>query len=134
MAKIKHGTTHKTTKRYLRITAGPLKHQYVHRIVAAAMIGRDLKKDEEVHHRDRDRRNCHFSNLTIWGEKDHGWISAKQAFYMRVKDEKEKKEWDAFMNEKEDIQRTSILTAKGLGKAWQYKDGQLQKEWDTRNL
>lgn len=133
MAKHKHGTTHKTTKRYLRITAGPLYGHYVHRVVAAALIGRELKKDEEVHHRDQDRRNCHFSNLVIWGSKDHGWISAKQAYYMRMKDEKEKKEWDAFMQEHEKIQVEGIQAAKASGKPWYYQDGQLKNEWESRH-
>lgn len=133
MAKHKHGTSHKTTKRYLRITAGPLRWQYVHRIVAAAWIGRDLTKDEEVHHRDQDRRNCHFSNLVIWGEKDHGWVSAKQSYYMKCKDEKEKKEWDAFMVEQEKEQVEAVHTAKALGKAWYYQDGQLQQKWEQRD-
>ncbi len=47
---MKTGTTCKTTKRYPRCTAGPLRHKYIHRIVAAALLGRELTKDEEVHH------------------------------------------------------------------------------------
>jgi len=132
MAKHRHGITHKTTKGYLRINAGPLRNQYLHRVVAAAWIGRDLTKDEEVHHRDQNRKNCHFSNLIIWGEKDHGWISAKQAFFMKNRDEQLKKEWDAFMDEQEKKQVSAIYAAKASGKAWYYQDGILKQEWETK--
>jgi len=40
MGLMRAGVTNKTTKGYPRVTAGPLRHQYVHRIVAAALIGR----------------------------------------------------------------------------------------------
>lgn len=92
--------THKSQKGYPRVSAGPLRNQYVHRIVAEAMLGRPLKDDEEVHHKDGDKKNFHPSNLMVLGQSDHGWVSAKQAFYMRVKDGKLKAEWDEFMEQK----------------------------------
>lgn len=106
--RFKTGTTCKTTKNYPRVTAGPLRYQYIHRIVAAAMLGRDLKKDEEVHHRDGDERNFHFSNLVIRGQKDHGWISAKQAWYMKEQDGKLKEVWEKFIKEEDERQHRDI--------------------------
>jgi hypothetical protein len=96
------GTTTKTTKGYPRMTAGPLRNQYIHRIVAAALLGRTLTRDEEVHHVNGDRRNCWFTNLWVIGEVDHGWVSAKQHWFMKNRDERLKKEWDQFMAEEAD--------------------------------
>lgn len=127
-----NGTTVKTTKRYPRVTAGPLRNQYVHRVVAAVMIGRDLNKDEEVHHKDQDRLNFHFSNLVIRGHYDHGWISAKQAHFMRHKDDALKAEWDAFMEEEDRKQTEEIAAARNAGEPWQYEDGKLQQKWEER--
>jgi HNH endonuclease len=116
------------------MTAGPLRNQLVHRIVAAAMIGRDLKKDEEVHHRDTNRLNPHWSNLIVMGNKDHGWVSAKQAWFMRDRDAKEKAEWDQFMADKATEFQLEVAEARGEGKPWQAtkKDGMLESEWESR--
>lgn len=111
------GTTYKTTKGYPRVTAGPLRNQYVHRVVAAAMLGRELRKDEEVHHRDGDRRNFWFSNLLVLGSTDHGWVSAKQAHFMRTLDAIEKDAWEKYMTE---IPQES-------------PDGSIREGWENRN-
>jgi hypothetical protein len=63
----KTGTTCKTTKRYPRVTAGPLRNKYIHRVVAAALLGRELERSEEVHHKDEDRRNFNWDNLMVLG-------------------------------------------------------------------
>lgn len=99
MAKLQRGI-HKHVKGYPRVSAGPLRHQLVHRIVAAAMLGRPLKPDEEVHYRDGNKLNFSHENLMVLGSKDHGWVSAKQASFMRRKDAQLKKEFDEFMDEK----------------------------------
>ena len=130
---LKNGSTHKTTKGYIRITAGPLRNQYLHRIVAAAMIGRPLTKDEEVDHRDRNKLNPWFTNLIIRGEKDHGWVSAKQAHFMRHKDAKEKAEFEAFLAEQDRKQAEEIAAARCEGKPWYGKDGQLAKAWEDEH-
>ncbi len=127
------GTTCKTTKGYPRVTAGPLRHQYVHRIVAAAMLGRDLKKDEQVDHRDRNKLNFHYSNLIVRGELDHAWVSAKQAWYMKhIKEPSDKKEWDEFMAEKDAERMEEIAVAKASGAEWVCDDGKLEKDWEGR--
>jgi len=44
---------------------------YVHRIQAMKMLGRYLKNDEVVHHKDEDPSNNEFSNLEIMTRKQH---------------------------------------------------------------
>lgn len=127
------GTTCKTTKSYPRVTAGPLRHQYIHRVVAAAMIGRELTKDEQVNHKDRCKTNFHFSNLFILGKNDHGWVTARQAWYMKELDIKQKSEWDRFMAEQEAQQVREIAEAKAADRPWECVDGQLIEKWENRN-
>lgn len=117
MPGLKNGHTRKTTKKYPRFTAGPLRGQYVHRVVAAAMLGRKLRKDEQVDHRDHDKLNCWFTNLIIRGESDHGWVSAKQAWYMKQKDGRLKQEWDEFMAAKDVEQQVEICKTKSQSRS-----------------
>lgn len=126
---ISHGITYKTTKGYPRFSSGPLRHQYVHRVIAAAMLGRELKKDEEVHHIDADKRNCHFLNLHVMGEVDHGWVTTKQCWFMKNRDEGEKKRWDAFINEEAERQKKEIAAAKGNSEEWNYQDGEIDQRY-----
>lgn len=44
---------------------------YVHRIQAMKMLGRYLKDNEVVHHKDEDPSNNEFSNLEIMTRKQH---------------------------------------------------------------
>lgn len=133
MAKYRNGQ-HIHKKGYPRMSAGPLRHQLLHRLIAAAMIGRDLKKDESVHHKDGNRLNCHWSNLIIMGFKDHGWVSSKQEWYMREKDRREKLQWDEYMAEKDAEFRDEVSAAKAEGVPWQntHIDGEMQQEWEAR--
>lgn len=126
------GTTYKTTKGYPRVTAGPLRHKYVHRIVAAALLGRELERSEEVHHKDGNRKNFNWDNLMVLGSQDHGWVSAKQAWYMRELDVKLKQEWDEFMSEEEKKFDEQIREAKKEGKPWSVQDGQIEERWENR--
>ena len=132
---MKTGTTCKTTKRYPRVTAGPHRHKYVHRMIAAAMLGRELERDEEVHHKNSDRRDFAFQNLFILGNADHGWVSAKQAYYMRVLDIKQKREWDDFMSEQYEEQTQRIASARAEGAAVVLPDdGYVQEQWEKKNV
>ena len=47
----------------LQISAGPLRGQYVHRLVLEAKLGRKLADDEEAHHLNADRLDCRPENL-----------------------------------------------------------------------
>lgn len=121
-------------KGYLWIKAGPCRDQLVHRLVAAAYIGRELDKSEEIHHIDADKRNPHWMNLLVLGSKDHSWVSQRQAHYMRTKDLAEKREWDEFMAERDAEFRREVMEAKSAKVAWRMrKDGKLESKWKHRN-
>lgn len=84
---------------YLRISAGPLRGVRVHTLVMEAKLGRKLAKDEQVdHYPDPDKLNCSPDNLRVLGIREHGAVSAKQAWYFKeheIKSEKEWQEWFA---------------------------------------
>lgn len=130
---MKNGTTAKTTKGYPRVTAGPLRNQYVHRIVAAALLGRELTKDEQVHHKDGDRRNFWFTNLFVLGEMDHGWVSSKQKWFMDNRDDRLLKEWNEFMAAEAERFTASALHDKHSGTVSMSVDGKLQERWENRH-
>lgn len=128
------GTTARTTKGYLRVTAGPCRHEYVHRIVAAAMLGRELKDDEQVHHRNNNKLDPRHGNLLIVGENDHGWVSAKQAYFMEhIKEVGDKAEWDEFMDEQAAKQERQIAACKANGIPVEIGDNALELAWAVRN-
>ena len=127
------GTTARTTKGYLRVTAGPCRWQYVHRIVAEALLGRPLRRDEEVHHRNGDRRDPRAANLLILGSSDHGWLTAKQNYFMKYLDDREKKHWDGWMIAYGNTQSQEIAKAKVAGVPWQPpSDGSMQEAWQAQ--
>ncbi len=87
---------HITRKGYARFNLnGKRKGEYVHRYEAAKKIGRALKPAEEVHHGRGGKLDWSHGNLTVIGSTEHGWISARQAFWMRVLDVKAEKEFYA---------------------------------------
>lgn len=91
------------SKGYLVIKAGPLRDWRVHEVVAEGMLRRDLRKDEEVHHRDEDKLNPRFTNLQVLGKKEHGAVTAKQRWYLRTNDIKIKAEWDEYFDNLEEM-------------------------------
>ncbi|MHB1952449.1 MAG: HNH endonuclease signature motif containing protein [Sulfobacillus sp.] len=86
-------------KGYPRIGAGPLRGQRLHRIIAAAKLGRRLKPDEDVHHLDGNKLNFHPDNLEIMDHRDHGCVSAKQHWYVKENDIRMKDEFDQYFGE-----------------------------------
>jgi hypothetical protein len=127
---MKNGLTFKTTKKYPRVTAGPLRHKYVHRIVAAALIGRELTKDEEVHHKDGNRLNFNWDNLMVLGSKDHGWVSSKQNWYMKEHDFLLKQQWDDYMDEEYKRFDADVALAKANGVPYNVEDGQMRERFE----
>jgi len=129
----KRGTgTHVHSKGYLRVGKGPCKNLYVHRLVAAAMLGRELTKDEQVHHRNNDKLDPRYWNLLIMGEKDHGWVSALQAYYMaNIKEVEDKREWEEFMDEQAAIQAHQLAVARVTGVPLEIRDGRLEAAWEA---
>jgi hypothetical protein len=83
---------------YLRIMAGPLRKKYVHVLVAEAKLGRKLRRDEHVHHKDGDTRNPAPDNLLVIGEAVHGAVSARQYWYLKQKFSREEAAWRAFLD------------------------------------
>lgn len=83
-----------TKKGYPRFhSRGPRKGEYVHRYEMAKKLGRPLREDEEVHHGRGGKLDWSWGNLTVMGTSEHGWASARQAFWMRVLDVKAEKEF-----------------------------------------
>jgi hypothetical protein len=81
---------------YPRYTSGKYRGQYVHRVKMRLRLGRKLKRDETVHHRNRNKQDFAARNLQVLDSRTHGWVSAKQYWYMKGKDIQAKKEWDKY--------------------------------------
>jgi hypothetical protein len=63
-------------------------------------MGRKLKKDEDVHHRNGNKLDFRFRNLEVHGHSEHGWYSSKQFWFMREKDKREEKRWNEHFKSK----------------------------------
>lgn len=85
-------------KGYPRITAGPQRHKYVHILIAEGMLGRELKRDEHVHHIDGNTKNPKWTNLLVLGEAIHNAVSARQYWYLKQKYSQERAAWWAFFD------------------------------------
>ncbi len=94
-----NGGVHIDERGYLRISAGPHRGRRVHEMIAEAMMGRELKPDEQVHHRNSDKLDCDWRNLEVLGINEHGAVSSRQAWYFKLHDIREKAEWDEFWAE-----------------------------------
>lgn len=51
--------------KYIRVCAGPQKDMYVHRLVAEAILGRELLPSECVDHVDGDPQNNRWTNIRV---------------------------------------------------------------------
>lgn len=85
-------------KGYPRYTSGPYRNRYVHRVKAALMLGRELTKDEDVHHVNGNKVDFSTRNLSVIGHTQHGYISAKQHFWVTVVLEERMRKWYAEYN------------------------------------
>jgi len=86
-------------KGYIRISAGPQRGKRLHRLIAAAKVGRPLTKDEDVHHADGNKLNNAPRNIHVEGHREHGCVSAKQHHVLKGLDISLKGEWDAYFEE-----------------------------------
>ena len=93
--KATRGTTI-TAKGYIRITAGPQRGMYLHRLLAAFKIGRPLTKDEDAHHVNGCKLDFGYDNIKVLGHREHGCVSAKQHFVLEKMDVHLKSEWDKY--------------------------------------
>lgn len=60
---------------YLRISAGPQRGKYVHRLIAEGLLRRRLKPWETVDHKNQDSLDCDPPNLQVLSWSDHGKVS-----------------------------------------------------------
>lgn len=81
-------------KGYPRISAGPYRGVRVHTLVAEAMLGRKLLRSEDVHHKDENKLNPHWTNLEVIDHRAHGFVSSKQAHVKKMHEERNKQEWE----------------------------------------
>lgn len=88
--------TYLSDKGYPRLSAGPERGKYVHILIAEAMMGRELKRDEIVHHKDGDRCNPRWTNLLVINERVHNAVSARQYWYLKQKFAREQAAWLAY--------------------------------------
>ena len=60
---------------YLRISAGPCRNVYVHRLVAEALLRRRLRPNEPVDHKNRNSLDPDPTNLQVVSWADHAKIT-----------------------------------------------------------
>lgn len=95
-------------KGYWRYSAGPNRGKRVHRVLMAEHVGRQLRKDEVVHHRDGNKQNNREHadgkwNLDLMGEAQHNAVSSKQYWYLRkFVWPQEKQAWESYFGEAHD--------------------------------
>ena len=90
------------SKGYWCYSAGEHRGKRVHRVLMEKHLGRKLRKDEIVHHRDTNKLNFgdHWDgkwNLEIMGEAQHNAVSAKQYWFLKKFIwPRETQEWDEY--------------------------------------
>lgn len=67
-------------KSYLRVKVAG-KARLAHRVVASAMLGRELHDDEVVNHIDGDTTNNAFVNLEVTSHKGNVWHAVESGLY-----------------------------------------------------
>ena len=89
-------------KGYWRYSCGPNRGKRVHRVMMEEYLGRTLRKDEHVHHRDDNKQNNGLHddgkwNLEVLGEAQHNAVSSKQYWYLkRFVWPQEKQAWESY--------------------------------------
>jgi len=73
---------------YRRYSAGPKRYKRVHRDLMEQHLGRPLRRDEHVHHRDENKLNNQehadgMWNLELLDESTHNAITARQYWYLK---------------------------------------------------
>lgn len=81
------GRFHLSSKGYPRFHSGPHRGQYVHRVIAAIILGlssaREISKSTDIHHHDTDKLNFAPHNLCLIDHRQHGFLTARQSWFIR---------------------------------------------------
>jgi hypothetical protein len=93
------GSWYLNEKGYPRFCTGPYRNRYVHRVVMALHLKRDLKRDEDVHHRNGVKTDFRIRNLQVLGHREHGCVSALQHWYFKKMDIQAEKEFNEYIQE-----------------------------------
>lgn len=80
------------------MSCGPQVNKFVHVLVAEAMLGRKLRKDEHVHHKDGNVKNPCWTNLLVIDAKTHNAVSIRQYWYLKQKFSREDAAWRAYFD------------------------------------
>jgi HNH endonuclease len=123
MPAFKHGVSEHSNGGYPRMSCGPQRHTFVHILIAEAMLGRKLRADEHVHHKDGDTKNPHWSNLLVLDETTHNAVSNRQYWYLKQRLSKEEASWRAYFDvtgktydetEKEEKRSSEVATVRAV--------------------
>ena len=60
---------------YIRVCAGPQRDEYLHRLIAEALLRRPLKPNETVDHKDQKPMNCAPWNIQVLSWSDHAKVT-----------------------------------------------------------
>jgi hypothetical protein len=93
MPKFKNGVT-VNGQGYLVISAGPHRGKPVHKIVAEAMLGRELLPSEDVHHKDENKLNPDWRNLDILPHGEHTAEGNRLRRLLKRKDKEARKHYE----------------------------------------
>lgn len=74
--------THQHEKGYIRVSAGPFRGKYLHRLVWEWVNGKPIPSGYDVHHKDGDPSNFHPGNLALVKHRAH-WRETMKAGRLR---------------------------------------------------
>ena len=79
---------------YVRISCGPCRGQRLHRVRAAAMLGRELSSKVDVHHRNGNRLDFSDANLQVMSHGEHSSLTYYERQRMQQEDDFLRKQWE----------------------------------------
>ena len=107
------GGVYEDDKGYLRISAGKHRGVRVATLVAEAMLGRKLKPDEDVHHKDEDKLNPEWSNLEVLSHKEHGAVTRMQHQFLKRKEKHDREQWESYEEQSSNGARAARSSGEG---------------------